>query len=43
MDMTNSHPHKTRKDKGSDFGYKATKGYDPVYGLGTPNVGLMKE
>ena len=28
---------------GSDFGFKATKGYDPVYGLGTPNVGMMKE
>ena len=32
-----------RKDGGSDFGYLASKGYDPVYGLGTPNVGLMKE
>jgi tripeptidyl-peptidase-1 len=32
-----------RKDGGSDFGYKATKGYDPVYGLGMPNIGLMKE
>jgi subtilase family serine protease len=32
-----------RKDGGSDFGYKATKGYDPVYGLGTPNIGLMIE
>ena len=32
-----------RKDGGSDFGYKATKGFDPVYGLGTPNIGLMKE
>uniref|UniRef100_A0A6C0IXU0 Peptidase S53 domain-containing protein n=1 Tax=viral metagenome TaxID=1070528 RepID=A0A6C0IXU0_9ZZZZ len=28
---------------GSDFGYMAAKGYDPVYGLGTPNVGKMKE
>lgn len=28
---------------GSDFGFKATKGYDPVYGLGLPNVGRMKE
>jgi tripeptidyl-peptidase-1 len=28
---------------GSDFGYEASIGYDPVYGLGTPNVGLMKE
>ena len=27
-----------RKDGGSDFGYKAAKGYDPVTGLGTPNV-----
>lgn len=33
----------TRKDGGSDFGYMASIGYDPVYGLGTPNVGLMKE
>jgi tripeptidyl-peptidase-1 len=32
-----------RKDGGSDFGYKASKGYDPVYGLGSPNVGLMKD
>jgi len=32
-----------RKDGGSDFGYLASVGYDPVYGLGTPNVGLMKE
>jgi len=32
-----------RKDGGSDFGYKASKGYDPVYGLGTPNIGLMME
>ena len=32
-----------RKDGGSNFGYKATKGFDPVYGLGMPNVGLMKE
>ena len=28
---------------GSDFGFKAKAGYDPVYGLGTPNVGKMKE
>ena len=33
----------TRDDGGSDYGFKATKGYDPVYGLGSPNVGLMKE
>lgn len=32
-----------RADGGSDFGYKATKGFDPVYGLGAPNIGLMKE
>ena len=32
-----------RKDGGSNFGYKATKGFDPVYGLGMRNVGLMKE
>ena len=32
-----------RKDGGSDFGYMASVGYDPIYGLGTPNVGLMKE
>ena len=32
-----------RNDGGSDFGYSATTGYDPVYGLGTPNIGLMKE
>lgn len=32
-----------RADGGSNFGYKATKGYDPVYGLGTPNIGLMIE
>ena len=25
------------------YGYEATKGWDPVTGLGTPNVGLMKE
>ena len=28
---------------GSDFGYKASKGYDPVTGLGTPNVTKMKD
>ena len=33
----------TRKDKGSDFGYIATKGWDPVTGLGTPNVDKMIE
>ena len=27
-----------RTDGGSDWGYKASKGWDPVYGLGTPNV-----
>ena len=32
-----------RIDGGSDFGYKATKGFDPVYGLGMPNIGLMKK
>ena len=32
-----------REDGGSDFGYLASKGYDPVYGLGTPNVERMKE
>jgi subtilase family serine protease len=31
----------TNKDGGSNFGYKAAKGWDPVYGLGTPNVGKM--
>ena len=31
----------TRNDSGSNFGYKASKGWDPVYGLGTPNVGKM--
>ena len=28
-----------RKDNGSDYGYIATKGWDPVSGWGTPNVG----
>lgn len=28
---------------GSAFGFSATKGYDPVTGLGTPNVGKMLE
>ena len=32
-----------RKSGGSDFGYQASTGFDPVYGLGTPNIGLMKE
>ena len=32
-----------RKDGSSDFGYLASNGWDPVTGLGTPNVGLMKE
>lgn len=32
-----------RDDGGSDFGYLASDGYDPVYGLGTPNVQRMKE
>ena len=32
-----------REDGGSDFGYLSSKGWDPVTGLGTPNVGLMKE
>jgi len=27
----------------TNYGYVATKGWDPVTGLGTPNVGLMKE
>lgn len=27
---------------GSEFGFKAAKGYDPVYGLGTPNVECMR-
>ena len=30
-----------RKDNGSDYGYMAAEGWDPVYGLGTPNVGKM--
>ena len=33
----------TRDDGGSDYGYIASHGYDPVYGLGTPNVERMKE
>ena len=33
----------TKDSGGSDFGFQASKGYDPVYGLGTPNVNLMKE
>lgn len=31
------------KRNGSEFGYAAAVGYDPVYGLGTPNVGMMKD
>lgn len=31
----------TRNDSGSDYGYVATKGFDPVTGVGTPNVGKM--
>jgi hypothetical protein len=31
----------TRSNGGSDYGYVATKGFDPVTGLGTPNVGKM--
>jgi tripeptidyl-peptidase-1 len=30
-----------REDGGSDFGFKSTKGYDPVTGLGTPDVTKM--
>ena len=30
-----------RDDGGSDYGYMATDGWDPVAGLGTPNVGRM--
>lgn len=33
----------TNNNGGSDFGYQAAKGWDPVYGLGTPNVGKMIE
>jgi len=28
---------------GADYGFKATKGWDPVGGLGTPNVGEIKK
>ena len=31
----------TRADGGSDYGYLATTGYDPVTGLGTPNITRM--
>ncbi len=31
----------TRPDGGSEYGYQATVGWDPVAGLGTPNVGKM--
>ena len=30
-----------RDDQGSDYGYLATDGWDPVTGLGTPNLGKM--
>ena len=30
-----------RADQGSDYGYLSTKGWDPVTGLGTPNLGKM--
>uniref|UniRef100_A0A6C0JA19 Peptidase S53 domain-containing protein n=1 Tax=viral metagenome TaxID=1070528 RepID=A0A6C0JA19_9ZZZZ len=30
-----------RPDGGSDYGYLASKGWDPVTGLGTPNVGKI--
>ena len=33
----------TRKDNGSDFGYLSSKGWDPVTGLGTMNIGKMIE
>ena len=32
-----------RENGGSDYGYKAGNGWDPVYGLGSINVGLMIE
>lgn len=32
-----------RSDGGSDYGFVAGKGFDPVTGLGTPNVGKMLE
>ena len=32
-----------RKDDGSDYGYLSAEGWDPVTGLGTPNVGKMIE
>jgi tripeptidyl-peptidase-1 len=31
----------TRPDGGSEYGYQAAVGWDPVAGLGTPNVGKM--
>ena len=30
-----------RKDGGSDFGFLSANGYDPVTGLGVPDVGKM--
>ena len=33
----------TKPGGGSEYGYEATEGYDPVTGLGTPNVGKMME
>lgn len=33
----------TRSDGGSDYGYMSASGYDPVTGLGTPNIGRMLE
>ena len=30
-----------RLDGGSNFGFKAAKGWDPVYGLGSPNFGRI--
>ena len=32
-----------REDDGSDYGYLSSEGWDPVTGLGTPNVGKMIE
>lgn len=33
----------TRSDGGSNYGYVASKGYDPVTGIGTPNVTAILE